>query len=736
MAHNIPSYYRYVSSLTIAAAGSGYDDLTPPTITITGGGGAGATAVCTVSAGEIDTVTVTNIGTGYTSSPDVALSGPVLGGELTANLSFASGSSTEYDNTLKDKIKYSVPEFVREEYSTFMQFLEKYYEWMEEEGNPIHILINTNYNNIDTTGDAELDKWATQLAANWSKNVAVDRTSLYKNIKYIYETKGSRNSIETFFRIFFNEEVDILYPSQYVIRASDGRWQEPTSVKAVSANKLLITEGAFTGDIDVAANHEAVLGLTGKIIDITYFYTTGFVTVSKTIPATVSDVLAIAYSSPQEYEIFIDIEDNTTIIPGPGSNAGGAIVFEGPIATVDNVGAPHVSRQAGIYPTAVNYTTNATGSTAEFQITVDGAGAASVVITDDGVGFVVDEIITVPDSVLGGGGAPDLTFDVETLLDGELGINDITISNTGLEYTAAPILQFFGANTTPASAIVKVTETGSLDDVVILDPGSGYTQATAEFIFDTDPVRTFITLRADQNIDANAKAYLDRCLLSASAGVYSGSETNAGFQIGQILLVNENGDDAIGYAFDYFAEDYVIIGGANKAYVRVERLDANGVPDLWTVIDSGHSFVNATTNISLYSVTGEEIIVPIFTGYLFQYEGQYADDRGKLSNVNRLQDNAKYQSYSYIIKSSFPQSVWDTNLRGTVHPAGWEVFGELRILNELTYSMNIIEEISSININTIQTDLAVTSETGVALVQNYIDSEYYGEDYFGTNYIL
>ena len=71
MTDYIPSFYRYVSSITITAGGTGYNNV--PTITIEGGGGTGATAIATVSSGAITTITVTNIGTGYTSTPTVTI---------------------------------------------------------------------------------------------------------------------------------------------------------------------------------------------------------------------------------------------------------------------------------------------------------------------------------------------------------------------------------------------------------------------------------------------------------------------------------------------------------------------------------------------------------------------------------------------------------------------------------------------------------------------------------------
>jgi len=75
-----------VTALTITNGGTGYTST--PIIAITGGGGVGATAVATVLNGKVNTIQMTNPGSGYTSKPTVTFTGGG-GTGATANASFS-----------------------------------------------------------------------------------------------------------------------------------------------------------------------------------------------------------------------------------------------------------------------------------------------------------------------------------------------------------------------------------------------------------------------------------------------------------------------------------------------------------------------------------------------------------------------------------------------------------------------------------------------------------------------
>lgn len=610
MSHEIPSYYRYVSSITINNGGSGYDSANPPAITISGGGGTGATATATVVGGAITAVTVTNIGNGYTSTPNVEVAGSG-GAVLTAVVSFAGDSPSSITRKSKTGIKWTLPDFIRTDYAgttSFVSFLEKYYEHLDQADSPLNVLLNKRYFDIDNADSDELDKWAKELAYNFPKSTEFDRLTLYKYLKSIYESKGSKRSIEAFFKIVYNEAIEVTFPSQYVLRASDGQWTEEKTVRAVPGY-----------------NDYEVLQINGRLIDIVYYETTGSVTVAKRINASATNVGKIAYTAPTTYEVFLDLPASTTSIPGPGAQATGTV----------------------------------------------------------------------------------------TVTAGE--ITAITITNGGTQYTAAPTVQIFDVSATPGSGFEGRAnlENGVITSVTITDGGSGYSTSSGDVsvVFDTDDVRTFIIDRNDTLDEENIRAYLSRTLATVTSGTYSGSD--AGFKVGDVFIISETGDDGRGYALDYFAQDYVFIGGGNDAIIRVTAVDSTNVPTSWEIINPGSGFLNASTDITVTSDTGEDLTVTITTNFLYQPTGKYSDDRGKLSDVNKLQDNMKWQSYSYIIRSQQPKTTWEKTFKDVGHIAGMEVFGDLVLSSTLDYSTTIGVVSEGLSVSFLEFDTVSVSDSPV-----------------------
>lgn len=120
-------------------------------------------------------------------------------------------------------IKNQLPEFVREEHPKFIDFLEAYYEFLDKS------LLNKakdfrNLADVDISLN-EFEKNFFNTYLNFvPRDAAVRKDILIKNINSLYNSKGTEKSYKLLFRMLFDEEVDVEYPRNQILRASDGRW--------------------------------------------------------------------------------------------------------------------------------------------------------------------------------------------------------------------------------------------------------------------------------------------------------------------------------------------------------------------------------------------------------------------------------------------------------------------------------------------------------------------------------
>jgi hypothetical protein len=118
-----------------------------------------------------------------------------------------------------------VPEFVRSDYPTFIAFVEAYYEYLDSQG--LDLLSTLD---LDKTLDNFIQYFKQQLAVSLPKDLHVDERFLLKHIKDQYLAKGSEGSFKLLFRLLYNKNVEVGYPGQQLLRASDGKWNQDISI--------------------------------------------------------------------------------------------------------------------------------------------------------------------------------------------------------------------------------------------------------------------------------------------------------------------------------------------------------------------------------------------------------------------------------------------------------------------------------------------------------------------------
>jgi hypothetical protein len=129
--------------------------------------------------------------------------------------------------TLSSLVASQLPEFVREDNQTFVAFIEAYYEYLQNTtGNDLKTL-----GDLDTTLDSFVKYFKKEVAINFPQPVINERF-LLQHMKDHYLAKGSEASFKFLFRVLFDKDVTLEYPSRQMLRASDGRWNQDVSIFA------------------------------------------------------------------------------------------------------------------------------------------------------------------------------------------------------------------------------------------------------------------------------------------------------------------------------------------------------------------------------------------------------------------------------------------------------------------------------------------------------------------------
>lgn len=119
-----------------------------------------------------------------------------------------------------------IPEHIRNNYPVFTEFLRVYYQYLEE----TQQLNLESLHSIDSVTDEFIDRFKSELSKNFPIHLVGDKRLVLKHLREFYLSRGSEASYKFLFRALFGKESSLFYPSQRILRASDGRWIQDTSV--------------------------------------------------------------------------------------------------------------------------------------------------------------------------------------------------------------------------------------------------------------------------------------------------------------------------------------------------------------------------------------------------------------------------------------------------------------------------------------------------------------------------
>jgi hypothetical protein len=155
-------------------------------------------------------------------------------------------------------IARAIPDFTETEYPLFVEFVTAFLKFCEQQRTFVDQTVYPEYgtspNSViqatSTLGgplyegrklleyrdaDSSLAEFKTHFLAMFGKNFPTYQyipTDLFiKSLRQFYQAKGTVDSFQWLFRVLFNEDAEVYFPRQDILRASDGTWLAPISLK-------------------------------------------------------------------------------------------------------------------------------------------------------------------------------------------------------------------------------------------------------------------------------------------------------------------------------------------------------------------------------------------------------------------------------------------------------------------------------------------------------------------------
>ena len=105
---------------------------------------------------------------------------------------------------------------------------------------------------------------------------------------------------------------------------------------------------------------------------------------------------------------------------------------------------------------------------------------------------------------------------------------------------------------------------------------------------------------------------------------------------------------------------------------------------------SGETVTGATSGATAIIDSYKSPSMSASHGVLGDTSGRYLNEDGFIDERSKkIQDSYYYQDYSYVVKSSSSINTWRNQLLAAVHPAGWQVFGQVDIATLVQSIANI-----------------------------------------------
>ena len=660
------------------------------------------------------------------------ITGSTSGKTATIRVEDINGSSTLY---ISSQTGFLIGERITGGSSLAIAYIKSY------RSNPVENVSQLmEYASVDETVDSFFDEFKKQYLRTIPKSLAsgVHKRNLLKNITDLYRAKGSRKGHELFFRVLLDETADLFYPTEHVLRVSDGNWGSNIILRVIQDQSTMLLEDlTSTGNINILNENgshfltednligdsdlQKLVGLTitqSEVFDTSIelggsYYGDGFDSITKAV-AQVESVTQFQLGSELVTELvlnsnsisgtFVVGQDITS--PDPDNedvNLTGKIIS---ILTGFNIASSsqYFSTTDSLTITATNGDNGRIGIDQLTKGTIN-----EIIVGEIGSGYEIGEVVVVDNSntngtglsakisVVNGGFAPETgSLSTEFNFIIEDGGTDGAGTNAGDDLLTEDVaVTYF---TQEENYRMAEEDHIVLEDYTVwLDGSSGnkivqeaYKWQGGSAVANDGDITDIVVINP-------GRGYSSVPLLTiTTASGTNGKILAKGTNVGKIKDINifDHGIHYTGTSevvsknhylikniTGQFSIDETIVGGTSGATGVLKSVDTDRY--ILKILSTADSFIAGET---ITASGGATAIIDSFTptsiiatiGATANTFGRYVNQDGWLSEkTKRIQDSFYYQDFSYVVKTASSIINWRNDVINAVHPAGFALFGEI-----------------------------------------------------------
>jgi len=553
----------------------------------------------------------------------------------------------------------------------------------------------------------------------------IDKRKLIKNVKSLYQAKGTNRGHELFFKLLFGLKSETIYPREQMLRVSDGNWDTKTILRVISTtgNTLNLIGRQITG---------LTSGATAIVENVFKFRiganeVSEFILNADTITGTFQTSEEIRGTANDDDDIFI--KANITGIPEAVTFTNDGTLYEaeeniaitaggtGAIVQVDNIGRGgltdlFISNAGSGYSIGDELVFDNSGTTgsgaAGFVSVVNGGitpenGTDLQIIFEDNSGSVLletasDGLSTIlletdePGTVILEDGFKLIQEDSATTerYEPDYLLQDTDYSSTITDHIVLETNTQIGDSFNGDKIVQEEgTGTGDITDVHLRNPGNNY---------DKLPI---ISINTESELGDNGKILcygdeIGRIITSKiveSGAQYELSPSPTLSLRTKVIVAGVSGSFVIGGTVNGETSDGTAITATVIGYDSDRGIltlsDATGTFGSETTITDALSFATGTVKtLDQATATTSVGAVAVTSGAFINQDGHASE------NTMKIQDSLYYQDFSYVIKVGQSINLWRDSFKKTIHTGGFYVTGQVNI--ETTINAGITSPVDGI----------------------------------------